>query len=430
MSSRDWRHGNDLELLENGEAFFPRVFDDIAAAKHEVIIETFIWFDDRVGRALRDVLVDAAARGVKVDITVDGYGSAPLAKDFVASLTEAGIRLHVFGPLPPILGVQANLFRRLHRKLVVVDQRVAYVGGINYSDEHMRYYGDKSKQDYATRVVGPVVSDIHRFCREAIGHPRPEGHRNLRGLLRWLPSKWSNPEPEAQVLFVTRDNHNHRTAIEAMYRMGLRSAQRDIILMNAYFFPGYRFLRAMRQAVERGVRVRLVLQGEPDKAYVKFAASTLYDHLLNIGVEVWEFMERPSHAKVAVMDEAWATVGSSNLDPFSLSLNLEANLFIRDKGFAGTLRQSIEALLADRCEQVTRDQVQRRHPIWHLWRWVGYHLLRHYPKLANLVPVKSSRLTTIDDPEADLGSGLTPRTLGHSSKPDSEKATPPQPPQR
>ena len=185
MSSRDWRHGNDLELLENGEAFFPRVFDDIAAAKHEVIIETFIWFDDRVGRALRDVLVDAAARGVKVDITVDGYGSAPLAKDFVASLTEAGIRLHVFGPLPPILGVQANLFRRLHRKLVVVDQRVAYVGGINYSDEHMRYYGDKSKQDYATRVVGPVVSDIHRFCREAIGHPRPEGHRNLRGLLRW-----------------------------------------------------------------------------------------------------------------------------------------------------------------------------------------------------------------------------------------------------
>ncbi|MBU0791344.1 MAG: cardiolipin synthase B, partial [Gammaproteobacteria bacterium] len=145
MSSRDWRHGNDLELLENGEAFFPRVFDDIAAAKHEVIIETFIWFDDRVGRALRDVLVDAAARGVKVDITVDGYGSAPLGKDFVASLTEAGIRLHVFGPLPPILGVQANLFRRLHRKLVVVDQRVAYVGGINYSDEHMRYYGDKSK---------------------------------------------------------------------------------------------------------------------------------------------------------------------------------------------------------------------------------------------------------------------------------------------
>lgn len=429
-SNRDWTRGNALELLENGEEFFPRVFDDIAEAKREVIIETFIWYDDKIGRQLRDALVAAAERGVQVDVTVDGYGSAPLGKAFVASLTEAGVRLHVFAPLPPILGVQANLFRRLHRKLVVIDQRVAYVGGINYSDEHMRYYGEKSKQDYATRVTGPAVDDIHRFCREAIGHPTPQGRRNLRGLLRWLPSKWSHPESDAQVLLVTRDNHNHRTAIEAMYRLGLRSASRDIVLLNAYFFPGYRFLRAMRQAVERGVRVRLVLQGEPDKAYVKFAASTLYDHLLNIGVEIWEFMERPSHAKVAVMDDAWATVGSSNLDPFSLSLNLEANLFVRDTSFAGELREKLEALLAERCVQITRDAVARRHPIWHVWRWVGYHLLRHFPKLASLIPVKPTMLKTIEDPDTDLGTGPGPRTLGHSPRPESPAEPDPQNTQR
>lgn len=414
MNDRAWTRGNDIELLENGEAFFPRVFDDIAAARREVLIETFIWFDDQIGRQLRDALIAAAGRGVDVDITVDGYGSAALDKDFITGLTDAGVRLHVFGPLPPVMGMQPNLFRRLHRKLVAIDQRIAYVGGINYSDEHMRYYGDKSKQDYAVRVTGPVVDDIHTFCRSTIGAEQRHRRRNLRGLLRWLPRGWARPDQGAQVLFVTRDNHNQRTAIEAMYRLGLRSAQRDIILMNAYFFPGYRFLRAMRQAVQRGVRVRLVLQGEPDKDYVKFAAGTLYDHLLKIGVEVYEFMERPSHAKVAVMDDDWATVGSSNLDPFSLSLNLEANLFIRDPAFTETLRQRLEALLDAHGRRVTRDEVARRSPLWHLWRWMGYHLLRHFPKLAGLIPVRAPRIATVTDGHTDLRDGPGERRVGHS----------------
>ena len=341
-----------------------------------------------------------SCRKVSVDITVDGFGAANLAtaphQDFVSALADAGVRLHVYGPLAPIMGLQTNLFRRLHRKLVVIDGRLAFVGGINYSDEHLRSFGAKSKQDFAVRASGPVVDDIHAFCRAAIGEQqRPQRRRSLRGLLRRLPRGWSTPASNAQVLFVTRDNHDQRTAIEAMYRLGLRSAARDIVIMNAYFFPGWRFLRAMRQAVQRGVRVRLVLQGEPDKQYVKFAGATLYDHLLNIGVEIWEFMERPSHAKVAVMDDRWATVGSSNLDPFSLSLNLEANLFVRDADFAAHLRNRLEALLASQARQVTRREVARRHPVWHLWRWMGYHLLRHFPKLAGLVPERPQPLTTL-----------------------------------
>lgn len=400
MNKRQWTGGNQIELLENGEEYFPSVFETIATAEREVIVETFIWLDDRVGRDLQGALIAAARRGVSVDITVDGYGSAglvtPPGQAFVVALADAGARLHVYCPLPPIMGLQTNLFRRMHRKLVVVDGRIAYVGGINYSDEHMRYHGPKSKQDYAVKVSGPVVSDIHAFCCEALDHTRQPRRRSLRGLLRWLPRGWSAPGSHAQTLFVTRDNHDQRTAIEAMYRLGLRNAQRDIILMNAYFFPGYRFLRAMRQAAQRGVRVRLILQGQPDKDYVKFAGATLYDHLLNIGVEIWEFMERPAHAKVAVMDDHWATVGSSNLDPFSLSLNLEANLFIRDRKFADGLRSNLETLLETHCRQVTRDEVAHRHPIWHLWRWVGYHLLRHFPKLAAWVPVLTPRLATID----------------------------------
>ncbi len=408
---RRWTHGNQLDLLENGEEFFPSVFAAIAEAEHEIIIETFIWRDDGVGWQLQEALLAAARRGVSVDITVDGFGSANLAttphQEFVSDLAEAGVRLHVYGPLAPIMGLQTNLFRRLHRKLVVIDGRLAFIGGINYSDEHVRSFGAMSKQDFAVRARGPVVDDIHAFCRTAIGEShRPRRRRSLRGLLRKLPRGWSTPSSNAQVLFVTRDNHNQRTAIEAMYRMGLRSAVRDIVIMNAYFFPGWRFLRAMRQAVQRGVRVRLVLQGEPDKPYVKFAGATLYDGLLDIGVEIWEFMERPAHAKVAVMDDHWATVGSSNLDPFSLSLNLEANLFIRDADFARRLRDRLEALLASHARRVTRSEVARRHPVWHLWRWVGYHLLRHFPKLAGLIPERPQPLTTLGPPPLD------PQALG------------------
>lgn len=424
MSDRAWTRGNRLVLLENGEEFYPKVFDDIAAAKTEVIIETFIWFDDGVGLQLREALIAAARRGVEVDVTVDGYGSASLDKPFVSKLTDAGVRLHVFGPLPPMLGVQANLFRRLHRKLVVIDRRIAYVGGINYSDEHLREFGEKSKQDFAVRAAGPVVDDIHRFCRSALGTAGHQGRRTLRGLLRRLPPHWVRPRHAAQVLFVTRDNHDHRTAIEAMYRLGLRNARHDIIIMNAYFFPGYRFLRAMRQAVQRGVRVRLVLQGQPDMNYVKFAAGTLYDHLLNIGVEIYEFMERPSHAKVAVMDDTWATVGSSNLDPFSLSLNLEANLFIQDADFTASLRTRLDALIAAHGRRVSREDVQRRHPIWHLWRWVGYHLLRHFPRWAGLIPVRAPRIATITDAETDLPDGPGTRRVGHS-RPDVRPALTP-----
>lgn len=403
MSERNWTHGNRLKLLENGEEFFPDVFEAIEDARDSVLIETFIWFDDDIGGQLQRHLVEAARRGVAVDVTVDGYGSASLTPEFIDALTEAGVRLHVYGPMPPILGVQPNMLHRLHRKITVVDDRIAWVGGINYSDEHMRYFGPKSKHDYAVRIEGPAVDGIAAFARESIGDPTSSGPRTLRGFLRRLPRAWKSPDEDAQLLFVARDNHNRRTAIEAMYRLGLKNARSEVTLMNAYFFPGYRFLRAMKRAVQRGVRVRLILQGEPDKDYVKFAGSTLYDHLLKIGVEVWEYMERPTHAKVAVMDDDWATVGSSNLDPFSLSLNLEANVFIRDAEFTASLRDSINTLMDAHGRRVTRDEVARRSPIWHVWRWLGYHLLRHFPKMARIIPVRSDRLTTLESPPKTAG---------------------------
>src|SRR5690606_25239045 len=155
-----WTEGNAFELLENGEEFFPAVFEAIAQARHSVVIETFIIFDDEVGQGLQKAVIEAAGRGVQVDVTVDGYGTADLPPEYIASLTEAGVRLHVFDPQPRRFGFRTNLFRRLHRKIVLVDSELAFVGGINYAADHLIKTGPQAKQDYAVKIRGPVVADI------------------------------------------------------------------------------------------------------------------------------------------------------------------------------------------------------------------------------------------------------------------------------
>ena len=156
MSAR-WCAGNRIALLENGEAYYPRVFEAIGQARHEVMVETFILFADKVGWALHAVLLEAARRGVQVSLMVDGYGSPDLGPDFVDPLVEAGVRFQVYDPVPRLFGLRTNVLRRLHRKIVVVDGELAFVGGINFSADHLADHGPEAKQDYAVEVAGPIV---------------------------------------------------------------------------------------------------------------------------------------------------------------------------------------------------------------------------------------------------------------------------------
>ncbi|HBQ7394916.1 TPA: cardiolipin synthase ClsB, partial [Salmonella enterica subsp. enterica serovar Choleraesuis] len=158
-----WREGNQIQLLENGDQFYPAVFEAIAQAQQKIILETFILFEDEVGKKLHAALLKAAQRGVKAEVLLDGYGSPDLSDAFVGELTSAGVIFRYYDPRPRLLGLRTNIFRRMHRKIVVIDDRIAFVGGINYSAEHMSDYGPQAKQDYAVRVEGPVVADILQF---------------------------------------------------------------------------------------------------------------------------------------------------------------------------------------------------------------------------------------------------------------------------
>ena len=390
-----WIEGNDIRLLENGEEFFPRVFACIADAQQEVVVETFILFEDKVGLQLHQALVAAARRGVQVDLTIDGFGSPDLSDEFIRSLVAAGVRIHVFDPGKRLLGWRVNMLRRMHRKIVVVDRKVAFVGGINYSADHLADFGPEAKQDYSVQLRGPLVADIHRFTHTALAqgqrYQRQRDWWRRRSRLRASPGQQPR-EGSAAAMFVVRDNGEHKSDIEHQYRIAIRAARSRVVIANAYFFPGYRFMKELRRAARRGVDVRLILQGEPDMPIVKTAATMLYHHLLGAGVQIYEYCERPLHGKVALMDDEWATVGSSNLDPLSLALNLEANVIIRDRGFNQHLYQRLEHLMLHSCKQIQREDVGALRG-WQLARsFLAYHFTRRYPGWATWLPRHVPRL--------------------------------------
>lgn len=396
----NWTSGNRLTLLENGDEYFPRVFDAIRNARSEVIIETFILFEDVVGQELHACLREAALRGVNVMVTVDGYGTPDLSAEFIATLTEAGVHFRTFDPCRRLLGLRTSVFRRLHRKLVVVDGKKAFIGGINLSEEHLCSYGFCAKQDYAAEIVGPIVTDIQKFAHSAFEQyedrsPWP------RFLFRRRRQEASGEGSRA--LFVVRDNHEHQNAIEEEYLRAMRHARKRLMIANAYFFPGYRVFHEICAAARRGVEVHLVLQGQSDQPLARTAAKMLYDHLLKAGVHLYECVQGTLHGKIALADDEWATIGSSNLDPLSLSFNLECNVIVLDRDFNEQMAIKMRELIEQHCRRVDAKKVPPRT----LWRvcvsFCVFHFLRHFPSWALLIPSRPQRVDDAHDRQSDPG---------------------------
>ena len=395
-----WQPGNRIDLLENGEAYFPAVFEAMRQAQREILLETFILFEDKVGHELKGILIEAAQRGVKVIVSLDGFGCGELSPAFLGELAQAGVVVQMFDPASKMLGVRTNWFRRLHRKIVVVDASVGFIGGINFSADHLGDFGPEAKQDYAVQVTGPAVADLHHFALAQSGRQV----RTRRGWRRrqQRPSLWTTDKGDGLVRLIYRDNVQHRDDIEEAYIHALSKAQTRVVIANAYFFPGYRLLREIRNAARRGVHVQLIMQGQPDVLLAKLAARMLYDYLLKDGVVIHEYCQRPLHGKVALVDDEWSTVGSSNLDPLSLSLNLEANVLIRDRAFNQQLYQRLETLANTHCQTMPENRTPR---LW-LWRltvgFLVFHVMRHFPALTGWLPAHKPRLKPIEGQAHDV----------------------------
>jgi len=372
--------GNRLTLLESGAAYFPDLIASLDGARWEIHLETYIFEADTTGRAVAAALKRAARRGVVVRLLLDGFGSRALPGGFLSDLRDSGVEALVFRPeVGPRL--RRNRLRRMHRKLAVIDARVGYVGGINILDDLHGRHLTVPRQDYAVRVEGPVVADMHARARRLwrlVTWSRLGLHR---GEDAWLKPK-AEALGEQRAEFLTRDSLRRRRAIEVAYHHAIHRARREVLIANAYFMPGVRFRHALVDAARRGARVVLLMQGHSDHPVYQLAARVLYRYFLENGVEVHEYHATELHAKVAVVDGQWATVGSSNIDPFSLLLAREANLVVHDPAFAGELKARLEGALARGARRIHRRAW--RHIPWYarLASWLAYGAVRTVMGLA------------------------------------------------
>lgn len=388
-----WREGNAIRLLRNGGEYFPALIEAINAAELSVHLETYIFNLDETGLKIIDALKRAQARGVKVRVVIDGFGCNENAYDVCDRLSEAGIRHRIYRPEPQGLR-QAHFdlrrLRRMHRKTCVVDARVGFVGGINVLDDLEDVPNDgrgpRPRFDFAVELRGPLVDDlVHAqsalWLRMSWRRTEDEEgfYRRFQGWGERLRARReSKRRPRAEGMraaLVLRDNLRYRQRIEDVYVAAISAARHDVLIANAYFFPGRRLRKALRKAARRGVKVRLLLQGRAEYAMQYRACRYMYNDLLSDGLEIHEYMASYLHAKVAVIDN-YAMVGSSNLDPFSLLLAREANVFVDDAGFAAELKAALEAEMSSDSRVVTAEVLRKRNPLERVLDVFSYGMLR------------------------------------------------------
>jgi cardiolipin synthase A/B len=382
------RPGHQLLLLEGGEALFPALVEAMDAARRVVHLETYIFHFAGSALSVAEAMERAARRGVLVRLVVDGVGTPRVPPEWQQRFKQAGVRWRVYAPLGRLGLLIPSRWRRLHRKLCVVDGMVGFCGGINLIDDLDDVALGRlevPRLDFALRVAGPLVDDMAQTMEQlwwrlqaarkarqrefkaawdALRETRPIG--DFTRLLRKIEiytgigarvnadaedetSVLVNDGPmgvnDARAALLLRDNVSHRHDIERAYLKALGMARHDIVIANAYFIPGRRLRKALTMAAARGVRVRLMMQGHYENFFQYRAARPVYQKLIDAGIDIREYAPSALHAKVAVVDRAWATVGSTNLDPLSLLLAREANVMTTDRRFAQLLHQRLDALV-------------------------------------------------------------------------------------
>lgn len=342
MRSVPYVSANDVTLLESGIAYFPALIAAIEAARYDILFETYIFAEDTIAHRVRDALIAAAGRGVKVRVVVDWFGTGHGAATRLGqAFKDTEVHYRVFNPW-----FRRGLARS-HRKIAVIDREVAFVGGINCNDDWLCDYDPHEplpapRWDFAVEVRGPLVAEIHR---EAQAQWARVGHMNLirrielfREMRKQAPGLGERP---MQAAFLVRDNLRNRRMIQRAYLHAIGHARKSVLVANPYFAPGRKFREALSRAARRGVDVRLLI-GVGEFRMQDAVAHSFYPRLIAAGVKVYEYRKTQLHAKVAVVDDHWATVGSSNIDGLSLFINQEANVVVRDEMFAATVRRHLE----------------------------------------------------------------------------------------
>ena len=392
------RDGHQIRLIEGGQAYFEALVSAMEQARSQVHLETYIFDFHGAAALVAEALERAALRGLRVWVVVDGVGTPDLPPHWRDRFDRAGVAWRVYSPLGTLGLMIPSRWRRLHRKLCVIDGHLAFCGGINILDDwYDPHHGALllPRLDFAVCASGALVQQMQETMAQlwwrilTVRHVRqkqfPEAFSSFRAAGLHLP--WVHEDERAmesrlvaKAGLLLRDNVRNRSQIERAYLKAIGAARHEIVIANAYFLPGRRLRKALVYAAQRGVRVRLLLQGRYEYFMQFHAIRPVYGVLLAAGIEIYEYKASFLHAKVAVIDphhdRPWATVGSSNLDPLSLLLAREANVVVADKAFAEQLHQRLALAMDQQSSQVVAADYTRRPWPHRVLDWVAFAMMR------------------------------------------------------
>ena len=351
--------GNRVTLLHDGEQAFPAMLEAIAEAKREILLEMYWFASDELGWQFADTLIARAEAGVRVRVIYDAVGSIQSDNRMFARMREAGCEVEQYNPIAPWrarfrIGVINN---RDHRKLLVVDRQVGFTGGVNLGNEWApESAGGAGWRDDTIRVEGPAAEqmcDVFEFGWRRIVEPLSSAHPRPR------PPVDVGHGEGSRVRVLANHYFRERRAIRQAYLRQIRSAQRSVCITNSYFVPDRQIRRLLSQAVDRGAQVRVIVPGKSDVPAVRHAARKLYGRQLEAGIQLYEWRGPILHAKTAIIDGRWCTVGTYNLDSRSLRFNLEVVAAIEDASVAGAMEERFNQDL-EQTSPVSHEDWKRR----------------------------------------------------------------------
>jgi cardiolipin synthase len=367
--SAAWLSHNTVKLVTGGQEYFDLLEKMIRSAIHSIHIQVYIFDEDETGTRIALALMDASARGINVSILVDGYASGSLSTEFVKKLNDAGIHFHRFEPLWKGKGFYFG--RRLHHKVVVVDTYLCLVGGLNLSNRYNDVNDTKAWLDWALYAEGEVAAALTNVCNRRWRVIIPVREDFITPFTLRLKETIA----ESSVRVRINDWVNRKREITQTYMEMFKTATTHITIMSPYFLPGEAIRRAIKAAIRRGVRIRVIQAGTSDIALTKHAERYMYRWLFRNKVEIFEYQTTVLHGKMAVCDDRWMTVGSYNLNNLSAYASIELNIDVDSEPFAQQVGKRLQTIIDNDCVRITEEAIQKTTLFSHLVQKAAYNIL-------------------------------------------------------
>ena len=371
--SNAYAGNNSVQLIRGGYAYFELLEKIISDAKEIIHLQVYIFSEDETGKRIAAALMAAARRKVQVYLIADGYASQSISAGFIQQLTDSGINFRFFEPI--FKGSNFYFGRRLHHKMVVVDNVIAMVGGVNISNHYNDMPNEQAWLDFALYTSGDIVKELCALCWKTWkgykkGAIEPCIQPSLP--LDHVPGAMAANVRMRRNDWVRRKNQISKTYIEMM-----RNSDSHISILCSYFIPGNIIRKNIKRAVARGVKIKVILAGKSDLIVAKNAERFMYDWLLRNNIEIYEYQNNILHGKIAVCDSKWMTIGSYNLNDISEYASIELNLDVSNATFAKKVEQTLEEIIANDCTQVTREShIKTKNVAKQFFRWVSFELFR------------------------------------------------------